>query len=202
MADAADAKPAAIEQPGLRAERHTPAADEGPLASRHDPDAASVEGGGAMRARRAPAEDAGGPTAERYTVDEPAAGPLQNRHPAAQEPGLPIPPVPVPAYTLNWELVVVRTPDSSGLAVQQRIELGDRTRIGRHGAIDLKLLDPKVSRQHADIEIQGTTCRITDLNSSNGTFVNGRRLTEPKELKHGDAIKIGDTYFVVEQRPE
>jgi hypothetical protein len=200
MADAAEAKPAAVEQPGLRAERHTPGGEEGPLASRHDPDA--VEGGGAMRARRAPTEDVGGPTAERFTADEPVTGPLHGRQPAAQEPGLPVPPIPVPAYALNWELVVVRTPDSSGLVVQQRIELGDRTRIGRHGAIDLKLLDPKVSRQHADIEIQGTTCRITDLNSSNGTFVNGRRITEPHELKHGDAIKIGDTYFVLEQRPD
>jgi hypothetical protein len=196
MAEDSLAKPAAIEQPELKAERHTPEVESGPTAVRHEPD---IKGEGTIDARRARTEDIG-PTAERFEGE--ATGPLHGRHQAAPEPELPLPPVPIPGYALDWELMVVRTPEDSGVAMQQRIELKERTRIGRHGVIDVKLLDPKVSRQHADIIIEGSTCRIIDLDSSNGTFVNGRRLTEPAELKHGDAIKIGDTYFMIQQRAE
>jgi hypothetical protein len=196
MAEDSLAKPAAIEQPELKAERHTPDVESGPTAVRHEPD---IKGEGTIDARRARTEDIG-PTAERFEGE--ATGPLHGRHQAAPEPELPLPPVPIPGYALDWELMVVRTPEDSGVAMQQRIELKERTRIGRHGVIDVKLLDPKVSRQHADIIIEGSTCRIIDLDSSNGTFVNGRRLTEPAELKHGDAIKIGDTYFMIQQRAE
>lgn len=209
MAEDVQAKPAAIEQPGLKAERHTPDVESGPTAERHTP---AIEGGptaerhdpdvvdkGTLQARRMPAEDTG-LTAERFTGEE--TGPLHGRHQPVQEPELPLPPLPVPGYALDWELMVVRTPEDSGVTLEQRFELKERTRIGRHGAIDIKLLDPKVSRQHADITVEGSTCRIIDLDSSNGTFVNGRRLTGSAELKHGDAIKIGDTYFMVQQKAE
>lgn len=188
MDETPKAKPAELEQPGLEADRHTPEGQEGPSALRHDdPNATAVDSGRAMRARRAETDE---------------AGPLHSRQPGTLEPEVPIPPVPIPGYALDWELVVVRTPEDSGVTVQQQVRIEGHTRIGRLGEVDLKLLDPKVSRQHADIDIEGSTCTITDLNSSNGTFVNGRRIVEPTELKHGDAIKIGDTYFVVEQRAE
>jgi pSer/pThr/pTyr-binding forkhead associated (FHA) protein len=74
-------------------------------------------------------------------------------------------------------------------------------KIGRFGDVDIKLLDSKVSREHARIEIEGSQCRITDLNSSNGTYINGRRLSGSTELKDGDEIKLGDTFFVLDQRP-
>jgi hypothetical protein len=191
--------PAALEQPGLRAERHTPDEAGSPLAERHDP---TVEGGGEMRARRAP-DDEASLRAERFSGDdsvEAQAGPRASRHSASETPGTPIPPAPVPGYVLDWELVVVRTPPGSGLEVQQHFELEGQTKIGRHGKIDIKILDPKVSRQHADIVVEGSACRIVDLDSSNGTFVNGRRISEPVDLQHGDAVKIGDSYFVVQQR--
>jgi hypothetical protein len=184
----------------MKAERHRPQVEGGPTASRHEPDITGDQGS-AMRASRAPVDDAG-PTAERFSSGEPTPipGPSTGRQPVVEEPGLPIPPAPVPGYALDWELVVVRTPEGSGVIVQQRFNLQERLRIGRHGAVDLKLLDPKVSRQHADIKIDGSICRIIDLQSSNGTYVNGRRLTDPIELKHGDAIKIGDTYFIIQQK--
>ncbi len=202
---AADAKPAGIEQGQLGAERHSPTeASDGPLASRHDPEGVPTEGAGGMRARRFTEEDAG-PTAERFTSSEESIadpGPLQSRQPVDDPTGVPLPPVPIPPVTLGWDLVVVRTPAGSGLEPDQRLALGKHTRIGRHGEIDIKISDLKVSRQHADVDIQADNCTITDLNSSNGTFINGKRMSEPQTLKPGDAIKIGDTYFVVEQRGE
>jgi hypothetical protein len=202
--DAADAKPASIEQAELSAEHHSsPEAADGPMATRHEPETASSEGAGEMRARRFREEEAG-PMAERFSSQERAETTdlLHSRQPAEVGPEIPLPPVPILPVTIGWDLVVVRTPAGSGLEPQQRFALGDHTRIGRHGAIDIKLLDPKVSRQHAVIDIQADTCTITDLNSSNGTFINGKRMSAPQVLAPGDAIKIGDTYFVLEQRPE
>jgi len=65
-------------------------------------------------------------------------------------------------------------------------------RIGRHGDNDLVLKDPSISRHHAEIHRRRDgTFTITDLESLNGVFVNGRKLkTSP--LKEGDLLEIGD----------
>ena len=51
----------------------------------------------------------------------------------------------------------------------------------------------KLSREHARFDLENNQIYITDLNSTNGTFVNGIRVTEPMLLKVGDLIKLGDT---------
>ena len=66
-------------------------------------------------------------------------------------------------------------------------------RIGREGA-DLLLEDEKVSRKHAEIGLYGPEAYVLrDLASTNGTLVNGRRVSEKVKLKNGDLIQIGDT---------
>ena len=50
----------------------------------------------------------------------------------------------------------------------------------------------KLSREHARFNLENNQIYITDLNSTNGTFVNGIRVTEPMLLKGGDLIKLGD----------
>ena len=66
-------------------------------------------------------------------------------------------------------------------------------RIGREGA-DLMLEDEKVSRKHAEIGLYGPEAYVLrDLASTNGTLVNGRRVSEKVKLKNGDLIQIGDT---------
>ncbi len=64
------------------------------------------------------------------------------------------------------------------------------TTIGREGC-DITLGDPDVSRRHAEIEISNATLLISDLGSTNGTFVNGERIDQPRELRDGDEIRIG-----------
>jgi len=65
--------------------------------------------------------------------------------------------------------------------------------IGRDGA-DIPLEDDKVSRKHAEIGLYGPDAYvIRDLASTNGTYVNGRRVSEKIALTAGDTIRIGDT---------
>jgi pSer/pThr/pTyr-binding forkhead associated (FHA) protein len=57
--------------------------------------------------------------------------------------------------------------------------------------------DPYFSRVHFLIEVNPPRCRLTDMGSRNGTFVNGRKV-EAIELRHGDVIKAGHTLMRVE----
>jgi predicted component of type VI protein secretion system len=64
--------------------------------------------------------------------------------------------------------------------------------IGRDPNNDIVINDPQVSRQHARIRQQGAMIVIEDVGSTNGTFVNGVRLTAPHTLDDGDVVGLGD----------
>lgn len=66
----------------------------------------------------------------------------------------------------------------------------DVLRIGRGLAADLRLDDASVSRRHAILDPTGPAVRVLDDRSSNGTFVNGRRIQQA-ELRNGDVVGIG-----------
>ncbi|MBN2145027.1 MAG: FHA domain-containing protein [Candidatus Aureabacteria bacterium] len=69
--------------------------------------------------------------------------------------------------------------------------------IGRYNDCSLVINDKKISSKHCKIEkINRTEFSITDLNSSNGTFVNGFKLTQSRTLQYGDIILIGETLMV------
>jgi hypothetical protein len=69
--------------------------------------------------------------------------------------------------------------------------------IGRDDAMSLRLDDVAVSRHHCDISMTGDHITIHDRGSTNGTIVNGVRITSG-ELHHGDVITIGSTEAVFE----
>ena len=72
--------------------------------------------------------------------------------------------------------------------------------IGRREGSSLLLTAEGVSRKHAEIVGTSDGWMIRDCNSTNGTFVNGRRLSDNHLLIHGDYITIGGIRFdVVEQ---
>lgn len=64
--------------------------------------------------------------------------------------------------------------------------------LGRDSSNSIVINDPQVSRQHARITRQGGMMVIEDLGSTNGTYINGRRLTGPHVLTNGDAIGLGE----------
>lgn len=66
--------------------------------------------------------------------------------------------------------------------------------IGRDAGNTVQLLYESVSRRHAKMEISPDACTIEDIGSSNGTIVNGRKISK-QELQNGDELKIGDCTF-------
>lgn len=73
---------------------------------------------------------------------------------------------------------------------------GEQTTIGRasrEATWEVRLTDRAVSRPHARIERREDGYMLFDLNSANGTQVNGVLLEGPVELRHGDVISLGET---------
>ena len=75
----------------------------------------------------------------------------------------------------------------------QSIELGNEITIGRADKCRLVLDDTYVSQVHARIFAKGDGFALEDLGSTNGTYLNRRRITAPVELQRGDLVKIGKT---------
>jgi adenylate cyclase len=83
-------------------------------------------------------------------------------------------------------LAWLEKPDGSRVPIQGNCSLG------RTPANQVVLADERVSRRHATIHAQGEgEFWLVDLGSSNGTYVNGRRVSQPSRLSHGDTIQIG-----------
>ncbi|HSF24944.1 MAG TPA: DUF309 domain-containing protein, partial [Blastocatellia bacterium] len=84
----------------------------------------------------------------------------------------------------------------------ERVPLNkDKTIFGRHQTCDYRLAGKTVSREHFAIERNNGKVFVVDLESVNGTFANGERVSWV-ELKHGDTIKAGSYVLVFEESAE
>ena len=70
--------------------------------------------------------------------------------------------------------------------------------IGRSRNCDVVLTDPNVSREHAEVRPRGGSWVLSDLGSTNGVSLNGRRIERPEVLKPGDEIELGSCSIVFE----
>jgi hypothetical protein len=71
---------------------------------------------------------------------------------------------------------------------------GDRVTVGKAKENDIALDgDATVSRLHAVLERFEAGWCVSDLGSSNGTYVNGERIWSPRRLRHGDELRVGRT---------
>jgi len=69
------------------------------------------------------------------------------------------------------------------------------TLLGRGTDCDLRLVDPGVSRHHAELRVEGQQVILVDLGSTNGTFVNGQPVRRV-ELTDGTRVTLGRTTLV------
>lgn len=91
----------------------------------------------------------------------------------------------------------------AGKAIGMSILVEDELLIGREAEGAGRLADDdEISRSHARVTLDRSGfCAIEDLGSTNGTFVNGRRIATPTTLGPGDAIELGATTLVVRDVP-
>ena len=86
--------------------------------------------------------------------------------------------------------LIVREGQQPGRTFQ--VERGDHKTIGRAPDCDIRLPDQGVSRRHCTIENLGREIQVIDLDSANGTYVNGK-LVEVAPLRPGDQLAVGPT---------
>jgi HD-GYP domain-containing protein (c-di-GMP phosphodiesterase class II)/pSer/pThr/pTyr-binding forkhead associated (FHA) protein len=93
------------------------------------------------------------------------------------------------------ELVVLEY----GRSRQNKFGLGSQNIVGRQSECDIQLLSHQVSRRHAQINANDKSWTIQDLNSANGTFINGHAISGKHPLRSGDRIIFGDVLCVFQE---
>lgn len=79
----------------------------------------------------------------------------------------------------------------------QEFEVNDVVVMGRSDETDVVIDDPYASEFHLRLVSQENGMMLHDLGSTNGTYVNGRRVSAPTELKRGDTIQVGKTVMEI-----
>jgi pSer/pThr/pTyr-binding forkhead associated (FHA) protein len=74
----------------------------------------------------------------------------------------------------------------------------EETIIGRRHDCDLRILSSQISRRHCLLSIHDGYLSVEDLDSVNGTFVNGKRIVGKEVLQPGDHLEVGPLRFTVE----
>jgi pSer/pThr/pTyr-binding forkhead associated (FHA) protein len=87
--------------------------------------------------------------------------------------------------------LVVVNPGQTGLAPGKRFPLGPVNTIGRTMENDIALNDSFLSGEHAILQWDGQSWTIEDLESTNGTRLNGQEIYQPTPLDYGDTIQVG-----------
>ncbi len=90
-------------------------------------------------------------------------------------------------------VVVVKSDSQAGFD----FNVADAQVLGRSPQADIILEDPYASEFHLRLTAREGRLVLADLGSTNGTYVNGRRVTAPVDLSRGDAIQVGKTVMEV-----
>lgn len=92
----------------------------------------------------------------------------------------------------SWSLLADTGPEKG-----QVIPVVERIEIGRALDCDISILEPGLSRKHAELEPSGNKLIIRDLGSVNGTYVNAEKIDGEAELKDGDQLQFDKVRFIV-----
>ena len=134
--------------------------------------------------------------ATRMVQPEGKRGPAADEPPAQVEPGATMiykvkPPQPTEAAS-PVELGVEEERFALTLRGRARVLEGTHVVLGRSKDSDIRVEDSNVSRRHAELRREGADWWLVDLDSTNGTELNGRRVSRSK-LSDGDTIRLGAT---------
>ena len=90
-----------------------------------------------------------------------------------------------------WALIADSGPEKG-----QLIPVRERTEIGRALECDISILEPALSRRHAELIPSGPDLLLRDLDSANGSLVNGEKV-DVASLKDKDVLQFGKVKFIV-----
>ncbi|MCK5685343.1 FHA domain-containing protein, partial [bacterium] len=89
-----------------------------------------------------------------------------------------------------WKIII----DSNGIIMSYSLTDNEKAVIGRSNECQITINDTKVSRMHSTFFVKNRKLYLKDNGSTNGTFVNNKKIFE-KKLSNGDDIRIGTTYI-------
>lgn len=128
------------------------------------------------------------PVVDPFSDEDPLAADVPAPAPAAAAPAEPpAPAAPATRWVLVWPAGEVPIGDAALV-------------IGRSKDCDVSLADGNVSRRHAELSRSGEGFAIRDLDSTNGTLLNGRRI-QREPVAEGDEITVGTSTLRIERRP-
>lgn len=99
-------------------------------------------------------------------------------------------------YTSNTYLKLINRKESLPFKIHEHYYIGDETTLGRTEDNDIVINDKFISKNHMRIIKEDGVYYIEDLNSANGTLLNGEPINEAIELKDKDLIDIGRIEFL------
>lgn len=102
-----------------------------------------------------------------------------------------------PVRKKNHGLEVLEVAQESDIKIGTIIPVRSTISIGRKDENSIVLIDQHVSGNHAKLLIKNDILFIEDLNSTNGTLVNGERISGKVKLYSKDVVKVGNTKFKV-----
>lgn len=93
-------------------------------------------------------------------------------------------------------LKLINRKDSLPFKINEHYSIDEELSLGRRGSNDIVIKDPYVSKNHFLIVEDEDNYFLEDLDSSNGTYLNGEEVLDAVELKNGDIIKVGSIEFL------
>lgn len=97
-------------------------------------------------------------------------------------------------------LKLINKKDSLPFKIEEYYSIEEEISLGRKGDNDIIIRDPYISKDHFQIIEDENEYYLEDLNSANGTYLNGDKIADVVRLKNGDIVKAGQVEFLFVNR--